>query len=168
MAGTSLIALLPTLTQVALAQAALAQVAPAQVARAEDAALVSSDRIRLVPVTDGSPSGPGDTEASRVRVAVPAGPLEPALTVLAEQAGLTLAYRTALTEGLTTRGVEGTFRPLDALAELLDGTDLTYRAAGPSTITLVNPRYVQLDTGAAPSVTLEELAVEGEARGGAR
>ncbi|GMA77648.1 hypothetical protein GCM10025880_40650 [Methylorubrum aminovorans] len=98
---------------------------------AQDAAPLISDKIRLVPVSADTPSGPDDTDAARISVAVPAGPLEPALTALAGQAGFRLAYRTALTEGLTTRGVEGAFRPLDALAELLAGTGLTYRAAGP-------------------------------------
>ena len=35
-------------------------------------------------------------------------------------------YPSALTEGRTTPGVDGYFRPLDALAKILDGTGLTY------------------------------------------
>lgn len=151
-----------------LALAGASLIAMTTVAGAGDAAALSSDRISLIPITADAPPGSGDTGATRIPITVPAGPLEPALTALAGQAGLTLAYRTALTEGLTTRGVEGTFRPLEALGELLAGTGLTYRAAGPSTITLVNPRYVQLGNEPAPSVTLEELAVEGQARGSAR
>ena len=151
-----------------LALAGASLIALTAVAGARDTAPLASDRISLVPVTADGPSDAGGTVAARIPVAVPAGPLEPSLTALARQAGLTLAYRTALTEGLTTRGVEGAFRPLDALAELLAGTGLTYRAAGPSTITLVNPRYVQLGSEPASSVTLEELAVEGRAGSGAR
>ncbi|MGU3594110.1 STN domain-containing protein, partial [Methylobacterium brachiatum] len=91
-----------------------------------------------------------------------------ALAALGEQAALKLAYETTLTAGITTSGIEGEFRPLDALAKLLDGTGLTYRSAGSSTITLVNPRYVQLGSlGPANAVSLEELSVEAQRERGA-
>lgn len=114
------------------------------------------------------PRGVSDdpARAEAVRVSIPQGPLEAALVALSDQARLKLVYPSALTAGHTTSGVEGEFRPLDALTKLLDGTDLTYRSAGSSTITLVNPRYVQLDgASSGTAVTLEELSVEGQGPG---
>ncbi|UIY45291.1 TonB-dependent siderophore receptor [Methylobacterium radiotolerans] len=81
---------------------------------------------------------------------------------MSDQTQIRLAYGTALTENLTTRGVAGVLEPLEALATLLDGTGLTYRAAGSSTITLVNPRFVQLP-GPPSDVALDMLTVEGSA-----
>lgn len=121
--------------------------------------------LSLVPLCDedGIEVLPG-AAPERVRVSIAPGPLEPALAVLAEQTGLKLAYRTAMTQGLTTRGAEGELRPRDALARTLEGTGLSCRSAGSSTITLENPRYVQLG-GAASEATLEEIAVEGSGNG---
>ncbi|MCP1550280.1 MULTISPECIES: TonB-dependent receptor [Methylorubrum] len=126
------------------------------------------DKISIVPIATDIVSASLDAAANRHRVAIPPGPLEPALTALARQMRLKLAYQTTLTEGLVTLGAEGEFRPLEALARILEGTGLTYRSAGPSTITLVNPRYVQLGPAPANAVTLEELSVEGQGRGRAQ
>lgn len=125
--------------------------------------LSGSDRISIVPISTQDLPGVSSS-ATRIRVSIAAGPLEPALAALADQTQLRLAYRTTLTENLTTQGVEGMFEPLEALARMLDGTGLTYRAAGPSTITLINPRFVQLPGPApAPDVVLDMLSVEGSA-----
>ncbi|MEH3147671.1 MAG: TonB-dependent receptor [Methylobacterium frigidaeris] len=96
-----------------------------------------------------------------VSLSIPKGLLEPALVRFTEQARVKLVYATELTTALTTTGVEGEFRPLEALGRLLDGTGLTYRAVNPSTITLVNPRYVQLGNGPADTVALDEVVVQG-------
>ncbi|AWN34407.1 TonB-dependent siderophore receptor [Methylobacterium radiodurans] len=109
------------------------------------------------------PEAPRD--AAQVRLSIPQGPLEEALVAFTAQARVKLVYATALTERLTTRGVEGAFRPLEALGKILEGTGLTYKAVGPSTITLVNPRYVQLGEDTGHAVTLEELSVEGRRAG---
>ncbi|GBU15794.1 MULTISPECIES: TonB-dependent receptor [Methylobacterium] len=122
-----------------------------------------AERISIVPISAGAASPILDAGAARSRISIPPGPLEPALTALARQMQLKLAYNTTLTENLVTPGAEGAYLPLEALARVLEGTGLVYRAAGASTITLVNPRYVQLGAStAAPSgVLLDELSVEG-------
>lgn len=147
-AGTSL---------VAMGHALAAQERPARPALPS-----AGDRVSIVPAsTEGLPPR-GEISTSRRRVSIAPGPLEPALRALTEQTGLKLAYETTLTAGLTAPGIAGEFRPLDALAKLLDGTGLTFSSAGSSTITLVNPRYVQLDAAdSATQVTLEELSVTG-------
>lgn len=105
---------------------------------------------------------PGSSDAEDVSLSIPKGPLETALVAFTDQAKVKLVYATELTERLTTKGVEGAFQPLDALSRILDGTGLTFRAVGPSTITLVNPRYVQLSGQPANAVALDELHVAGQ------
>ncbi|SFM03892.1 STN domain-containing protein [Methylorubrum salsuginis] len=134
---------------------------------AERPLLGTGERVSLIPATSDVARLPADSSKVRVRVSIASGALEPALKALEEQVSLRLAYETSLTENLSTRGVEGEFRPLEALAALLDGTGLTYRMAGSSTITLVNPRYVQLGSDSASSVVLDELSVEGTTRANA-
>lgn len=147
-----------------MAHAALAQDRPAP-----PTAPNVGGRISIVPrAADDDLLRPDDWSAVRRRVAIEPGPLDAALKALAKQAAITLGYETALVAGLTTRGIAGEFRPLDALAELLAGTGLTYRAAGAATITLVNPRYVQLQSTVAPGgVLLDELSVEAQRSGAA-
>ncbi|MCJ2028568.1 TonB-dependent receptor [Methylobacterium sp. J-043] len=103
-----------------------------------------------------------------VRLAIPKGSLEAGLVAFTEQAGVKLVYPTELTARLETPGLAGEFAPLDALTKLLDGTGLTYRPAGASTITLVNPRYVQLGAEPAGAVALDELHVQGQGQGRGR
>ncbi|MDE3748414.1 TonB-dependent siderophore receptor [Methylobacterium radiotolerans] len=134
----------------------------------------AGERLNIVPVAAGDAGPPRALSARRVRLSIAPGPLEPALASLIARTGLSLAYRTALTENRATRGVEGDVLPLEALARLLDGTGLTYRAAKHATITLVNPRYAQASLppgdsnaptpvgAAAASVTLDELSVEAQ------
>ncbi len=112
-----------------------------------------------------APESPAAEDAEPVALAIPGGALEPALVAFTEQARIKLVYATALTAQLSTNGLAGAFRPLDALGRILEGTGLTYRAVGPSTITLVNPRYVQLGGAPADAVTLGELSVEAQQPG---
>ncbi|GMA77644.1 hypothetical protein GCM10025880_40610 [Methylorubrum aminovorans] len=108
-----------------------------------------------------------ENAAARIRISIERGPLEPALAVLSKQVPLKLAYQTALTEDRFTDGIDGEFQPLEALTKVLEGTGLSYRAVDTSTITLVNPRYVQLaaPAGTTDGVVLDELSVEGRPTG---
>ncbi|AWN47587.1 TonB-dependent siderophore receptor [Methylobacterium terrae] len=112
----------------------------------------------------GSAPGPSAPEAApagdTVSLSIPTGLLEPALVTFTEQAKVKLVYATDMTSALTTPGVEGAFRPLEALGRILEGTGLTYRNVSPTTVTLVNPRYAQLG-GAREAVALEEIVVAG-------
>ncbi|WP_461654403.1 TonB-dependent siderophore receptor [Methylorubrum aminovorans] len=108
-----------------------------------------------------------ENAAARIRISIERGPLEPALAVLSKQVPLKLAYQTALTADRFTGGIDGEFQPLEALTKVLEGTGLSYRAVDTSTITLVNPRYVQLaaPAGTTDGVVLDELSVEGRPTG---
>lgn len=121
-------------------------------------------RFDLVPASTQMAEHSAEQTTIRVRVSIEAGPLEPALAALSKQVQLKLAYKTSLTENLFTAGVAGDLLPLEALAKLLENTGLTYRSAGTSTITLVNPRFVQLEAPTAPpgGVLLDELSVEAQ------
>jgi iron complex outermembrane receptor protein len=130
----------------------------------------AEERTRAKPKAKGTTilaitSDPAPQEPGQVRLSIPPGSLEPALVAFTGQAGIRLVYASEMTERLTTKGIEGAFRPLDALGLILEGTGLTYRAVGPSTITLVNPRYVQLGGDTPHAVTLDELSVEGQGPG---
>ncbi len=67
---------------------------------------------------------------------VPAGPLKTALSIFAETSGLELFYRSGLTEGRQTQGVQGTYTPIRALGILLIGTGLQHRVSGDGMVTL--------------------------------
>lgn len=109
-----------------------------------------------------APAAPAPQDGQGVVLSIPKGSLEAALVAFTEQAGIKLVYATEMTARLTTDGVDGAFAPLDGLARILEGTGLTYRSVGPSTITLVNPRYVQLGAEPAGAVTLSELSVQAQ------
>ncbi|RFA27786.1 hypothetical protein CAI21_14340 [Alkalilimnicola ehrlichii] len=65
---------------------------------------------------------------------IPAGPLAQALNTLARQGGLTLSVDPAAVAGQRVAGMQGEFAVADALDQLLAGTGLHYRFAGPRTV----------------------------------
>jgi len=75
--------------------------------------------------------------ADRITLDIPAQPLDPALTTLADRAGLTLLYTSDAVAGMRTPGLAGTYTPVEALEALLSGTGLAYRFTGADTVTLV-------------------------------
>lgn len=115
-------------------------------------------RNRLV-LAQANSQSPQDTAARRFDI--PAQPLSSALTLFGRQAGLQVAVDTALVAGLQTQGVEGSFTPAQALAQLLAGTDITYQFTDADTVTLES-NVAQGDNG---PVQLGPVIVEGEAGG---
>lgn len=80
---------------------------------------------------------PATTNASAVRAYdIPAGPLSPALSRFAGQAGVTLSTDPALTEGLRTGGLRGSHGVQEGFAQLLEGTGLVVGVAGEKTYVL--------------------------------
>ncbi|RVU15670.1 TonB-dependent receptor [Methylobacterium oryzihabitans] len=112
-----------------------------------------------------APRAASGAGADTVALSIPNGRLEPALVRFTEQARVKLVYPTDMTDALTTTGVEGEFPPLEALGRILEGTGLTYRPVSPSTVTLVNPRYVQLGPQRDGTVALDEVVVAGRPTG---
>ncbi|WP_374655513.1 TonB-dependent siderophore receptor [Dongia sp.] len=69
-------------------------------------------------------------------IAIPAGPLAPALNQLAAQTGLQIVYDATRIGGLTSNGASGTLSVDAALRALLAGTGFTYRMTGDNAVTL--------------------------------
>ncbi len=82
-------------------------------------------------------SAPGHADsATPAPIAIEAQALDIALHAFALQTGLQLAYVTDLTRGKRTRGCAATAKPAEALAQLLEGTGLTFE--------FLNERTVQI------------------------
>ncbi|CAI2718813.1 secretin and TonB N-terminal domain-containing protein [Nitrospina watsonii] len=75
-------------------------------------------------------------ESGPLRFDIPPQDLASALSSFGETADLQVLYDAALTRGLTTEGVSGTYTPEQALRKLLEGTDLTYTFTNANTVTL--------------------------------
>ncbi|SIT08762.1 TonB-dependent siderophore receptor [Insolitispirillum peregrinum] len=85
--------------------------------------------------TSATPSGLSAPAATRA-YAVPAGSLESVLLSLGQQGGLQIFYPSSLTDGLTSKGVQGTLSADQALQAALAGTGLSYRQQADGTITV--------------------------------
>ena len=76
------------------------------------------------------------TESEQLRFDIPPQALSSALAAFGEAANLQLLYDAALTHGLSTKGVSGTYTAEQALRILLAGTELTARVTGSGVVTL--------------------------------
>lgn len=91
------------------------------------------------------------------------GPLSPALSRFAGQSGITLSADPALTAGLQTTGLRGSFGVLDGFAQLLQGTGLAAAQAGDKTFVLRRLSAAQAQSAAASAATLAEIKVAAQA-----
>jgi len=79
-----------------------------------------------------------DAQASiRKATHIPPQRLDRALQELAQQRGLVVVYRSEVVAGRETSGASGELTSDEALAQLLAGTDLTYRYVDETTVTIV-------------------------------
>ncbi|MDR4496073.1 MAG: TonB-dependent receptor [Nitrospirales bacterium] len=78
----------------------------------------------------------GDDAQQTVNFDIPPQFLASALKLFSEQADLQFAYTTEELEGVQASGVSGAHTPEAALRLLLDGTGMSYRVTGDSTITV--------------------------------
>ena len=101
-------------------------------------------------------------QSRTVSVAIPAGPLEPALLLLGRQAGLRLVFPTPLTNGKTTAGATGDVTPEAAVAKLLSGTGLTYRFTAPGRVTIEPAGTAAAYSQAGGPISLDTIEVQGE------
>lgn len=77
---------------------------------------------------------------------IPARPLATALAAFGRQSGLQVTLAAATTRGITARAVSGTLRPETALAQMLDGTGISFRITPDGTAVIS-----AADTGPSPS-----------------
>jgi iron complex outermembrane receptor protein len=111
----------------------------------------------------GAIAVPSTAHAQARSYNIPAGPLAVALNRFGEAADVELVYDSALTNGVSSAGLKGSFGTAEALSRLLAGTGLTFRQNGPRSFTL--ERAPQSADGA---IQLGPVRVEGEgARGSA-
>jgi catecholate siderophore receptor len=75
-------------------------------------------------------------EPQTVTFAIPAGPLLPALRAFATLTGLIVQVDEEIARPLTTAGITGTFSAAQALAQLLSGTSLSFRAVDARTVAI--------------------------------
>jgi iron complex outermembrane receptor protein len=94
---------------------------------------------------------------------IPAAPLADGLNRFGEAADVELIYDSALTNGISSRGLKGSFGTVEALSRLLAETGLTFRQNGPRAFTL--ERAPQSADG---SIQLGPVRVEGDSTGSAR
>lgn len=100
------------------------------------------------------PDGVSDAQAQTAQqtINISAGPLTQALNSLAAQTGVQILFDTSVAAGKTTRGVNGTLTPAEALTAVLAGTGVEARFAGSN--------QVILQSGAADSGALAEGTTE--------
>lgn len=92
---------------------------------------------------------------------IPAGPLAVALNRFGEAANVEIIYDSALTNGLSSPGLKGSFSTAEALSRLLAGTGLAFRQNGTRAFTL--ERAPQSADGA---IQLGPVRVEGDGSSG--
>lgn len=93
---------------------------------------------------------------------IPAGPLEAVLNRLGREAGVLVTFGPAMTDGLRSGGVRGTFLPGQALVQALQGTGLDAVRSQGGGYTL-RPAPVAQPAAAASNATLAEVRVEAQA-----
>lgn len=96
---------------------------------------------------------------------IPAQPLDNALRVYMRQSGVQLVYPAVLTNGMTSRSLDGTFPAGEALSRLLQGSGLVARWISAAAVTLEAGEPVPAESGVIVTDTLNVAG--GRARGDA-
>ncbi|TDR84522.1 TonB-dependent receptor domain-containing protein [Enterovirga rhinocerotis] len=111
------------------------------------------------------PAAPAAAQSSQAARSFDIGPqpLASALRLFADQSGMQLAYRTAELRGIQSPGFRGSAPNAQALARLLAGTGIDYRASGANTVTIQRPAAEGGAAGAAPAgaIALDTINVSG-------
>lgn len=108
----------------------------------------------------GAQTAPAPAAADARSYDIPPGPLSPALSRFAGQAGVTLSADPALTDGLATTGLRGRHGVLDGFARLLEGTGLAVGQVGAQAFVLRRaPAATAPAAAAAASSPLAEVTV---------
>jgi outer membrane receptor for ferric coprogen and ferric-rhodotorulic acid len=92
--------------------------------------------IANVPAATAFAAEPGVSTSAQKSYNIPAGPLSPALSAFAGSAGVNLSSEPALTDGLRTQGLQGSFTVQEGFTRLLAGSGLTAVARGGNVYTL--------------------------------
>lgn len=94
---------------------------------------------------------------------IPAGPLNRALAAFGKQSGTQVSYEAAIANGKTSRGFQGTATRAHVIAELLQGSGLTFSFSDATNVLITQPRSRNGTTGNDGSLALDAINVEGQA-----
>ncbi|MGV6873088.1 TonB-dependent siderophore receptor [Pseudochelatococcus sp. B33] len=110
------------------------------------------------------PVGHAAAQTARVHsFNIPGQPLNSALRALADQAGVQIAYRTAIASGTTAPTVQGTMTTEEAISRLLAGSGLRYTFTDANTVTILDVTTAPGGSiGADGSIVLDTITVQGE------
>lgn len=127
--------------------------------------------ICLAGVTDGlaQTAAPAPVATSAARpFNIPAQPLASALNAFGRQSGLQVTLASATSRGITSRPVQGSLTPQQALARMLDGTGIAFRITGEGTAVVGQSAPVEGHSGAVEGELLDVVSVAGDgiSRGG--
>jgi hemoglobin/transferrin/lactoferrin receptor protein len=111
-------------------------------------------------------AAPAPTAAAARAFNIPAQPLASALNAFGRQSGLQVTLASATSRGVTSRPVQGSYTPLQALARMLAGTGIEFRITGEGTAVVGQVAPVGGDAGGAvEGELLETISVAGESIG---
>lgn len=97
----------------------------------------------------------------QISFAIPAGPLDSALTRFGASSGIQVLYDSSVTAGRRTSGISDTLPPEAALGQLLGDTGLTYRFTSPNSVTIETP-FQNSTVGTAPGdMVLDTIMIQG-------
>ncbi|MEG0885721.1 MAG: TonB-dependent receptor plug domain-containing protein, partial [Janthinobacterium sp.] len=118
--------------------------------------------VHLAVLAMAAPAHAAASDAPAARsIALPAGPLGRNLSTLAVEAGIALSFDPALTAGLSSPALSGSYTPREALTRLLAGSglELVGRSDGSHTLQKVTPATAAAAATAASAVDEKTLAV---------
>lgn len=98
-------------------------------------------------------------QSQATRFDIPSQSLEQALLAFGQQADVQVSFDPALTDGLRSRPLRGSYSPEAALRQLLAGLPIALTFSGANTVTLS-----RVDSGANDTIVLDPVRVEGDAQ----
>lgn len=114
--------------------------------------------IALVPPALAQTATPAQATAQqRLSFDIPAQDLSRAVLALANRASLQILFDGAQLQNLRSTTVSGNMTAQDALARMLEGTGMTYRFTGPTTV-----RLVEMPKSSSGAAVLPPLTIEGQ------
>lgn len=102
------------------------------------------------------------SRAGRAAYSIPAGPLGAAISRFGDHANLQIVYPADLVRGKTSAGLSGSYTADSALAQLLQGSGLSYNFTSANTVTIVSAMTsASAGVAADGSTVLETITVDG-------
>ncbi|WP_421566063.1 TonB-dependent siderophore receptor [Ochrobactrum sp. EDr1-4] len=100
-------------------------------------------------------------DASKITLSIPAQSLNTAVLALADRAGLQVFYDADRLKGLRSSGVKGTYSREQAIGILLQGTGVSYRFTGATSVSLVSGLTTDHVKNVENSTVLDTITISG-------